>query len=1486
MRIRTLASALLLVAGTAVLPACGGGGNGFGISSQDISVTSAVLPLALSGHQINHVIPLTGGCGGPYVMAVVVGQLPPGLALNEANHSIEGVILQPGNYAFTIQIDDTGCTPFATTTQAFTWNIGVGPVVIAACDPPIIPVASYNPANSVPFGDIDGMKTTIYGSFAVFNFVIAGGQGPYTFEIIDDPNDPLDSNWGNIAMPQGMNIPPFSSSFIGAPQQTGGSIPFRFTFRVTDALNGVGYRKLQWKVDTPPIIVATTVLPNGKCGTIYSQSVQIVDGVPPFEFELTSFAANNATIVWQSPLAPIINGGAVTTNVSSGRSNIKIGTGLPGVSPYPGAAVAGPYSGILPEGVFLRENVGTFSGVPRRLGTFTCFMHVFSTTAPNEYGQHLWHTYAGTSFANSEPPNIPTPAYAFGQFNSWLVEGALLGAAPYSTIPEFELGVPYNPDAGSAGLSLLAVGGVAKDGLTDGPHLTQINNIDGTLPPPVQEYAGGYTWSIDWNPLLLGTVAPPGVVLTAHTGILSVPIPALLVRQSRQVFGFTALDEQLPTANRHSISARAAFSVGPDKVIITESGHGQASAVAVAGFNNHLQKVRVVEPLSSGAVFRNVANATELSPPGIPGTTAFTALTNLLTDIDLVRVSVNPTGWWDDTHHLNPSGARPFQHSDMNKSYTYSNMGWQSGSNPLPWNPDASAVDLPAAPSVAANPLVGIYNQGGRLYGFQSATSFGVFIVREDARIYVPIAIDYSTGYTGFGDGMVEAYGADVHSATQIAQLTISPNGRFGAMKLKTNSGTGQAAFNESASSTKIILFSLTGETPFAGSAWKIISTGSNGSSNQGVYQYANSLALTDSYLYYLCGNHLSTYSSWKEHNVYRYTLTGGAAGGALLAPNAFTAWKNDGSSIANMMSTPFQRHDNPTQLSQVIGFGGTGSFSASFTTIAVMDTEMYAFDSWNTIESGVAPMPFRVSKDGRGCAILAGQETNNFGATVDQMNHHVWLDFNGSFKQLSTLRRHSPQGGSRGYTLSRGPNAYKHWGTYFGPTTGFEISDDALKVAVVVTRQTTAVSPTSSTNWYNFRQDVVAWTTANSWTSSSEIQVTGTETAATAFFGGSHNWRFGALVFTADSAGLVFWAGYGSQNQTLSPTYQAARNFSGTMYSYNFSTSAMRSILATPAGGGAAGIAAVSAPFNPTFGLFNGAQGRLRPMGGFISRSRNFLYLTVLAAVQASEPASCTLVGFNIRSLNTATNINGKIDGEGFRVAGQPAQRGLCAVYAYGSYYPLEYRYYAPGNVDGCGGQVMAKTSGYVFYGTHFQSQAPYQVLNATSSFAGGPEHPTNWGDYGSYTGQIEGFSADVGGAVSRITQTSLSQTNGTTARSIHHIECTNDGKALAFVYCSGNTQYNYAGETVGYVQKIGFDATTGALLAGKQEWTSTLNGGRVGDAMAIDSTGSKLYVPFGGGDENAKQITEVSFNSGTNAFTTRTFGAAMRYNVLSAGR
>lgn len=1491
MRLPSLWSVAFLALAAAGLAGCGGGGTKFDVASQDIRVTDPVLPQALSGQTVNYAIPLEGGCGGPYVMSIIAGAMPPGLALDNATLSIKGVILQSGNYSFTLQIDDTGCRPDSSTVQQYTWNVGIGPVTIAVCDPPIIPLGSYSPPNSTPFNDCDGLRTTVYGEFSVFNFTVAGGTPPYTLELVDDPQDALDSNWGLSGMPQGMSIPPSSTSFIGAPQQTGGATPFRMTFKAIDAFGQVGYRKLQWKVDTPPIVVATPVLPDGRCGTAYSQFIQIVDGVPPFEFELVKEVATVCDTCWQSPLAPILTPGTITVNQVTGRSNNKITP-----SDYPSQGTPGPYgsatAGITPEGVFLREATGLLGGIPRRHGQFTFHVHVFSMLVPNEYGQHAWQTYT-PSFANSEPPASGGVAFGFTSLNTWTMENALLGAPLYSTIPELERGVAYNPDGGTPGLSFRAIGGVPKDGYTDGPHFSQISNIDGNL--PTQEQVGGYDWTINWNPLSLGTTQPAGTDFAGHTGVLSVTTPSSLVPQGRQVFSITASDQQLPTSSKHSVSTSLAFSVGPDKVVITESTSSLTATGATDAFNDQNQTVRILEPLSTGAVYRNLTNADDLTANGLPNSTAGTALGTILSSVDLMRVSVNPTGWWDDTHGLNASGARPGQHSDMNKSYTYSNSAWQSGANPIPWNPSASAVRLPNATGVTTNRSQGIYASGGRLYAFENSSHVGVFIVREDSKIYLPVVLDKANGWLTLGDGVTSAKGTG-HSLSRMCQLTISPDGRFGAMKMKQTLN-----MNESVTTTSIVLFSLTGERVFDGNTrfHKIIGTGSlsggSTSTGYGAFLYGSSLALTNSRLYYLCGNYAGNnsgdYAAWAQHAVYAYTLNSGNSAGELLAPNAIAgAWVNNGT-LANMMSTPFHKLANATSLQSAASFA-TGTIT--FTTVQVPNDDMYMYDGSNLYETALAPMPFRVSKNGTTVAILAGPEvsTSPTLGSVNRMNHYVFTHTSSNtlsqINRLTTVLRHSPQGGGRGYSLARGPSNWRNWGTYTGPTTGFEISDDATKVAVVVNRSPISISPTSTVNWYNYREDIVAFTTTNGWSTVTEVQVTGVEGVGTQLFGGTHIWRFGALVFTADNNGLIFWGGWGAQNQSLSQAYQSSRNWTGTFYSWNFGTSTLRAILPTAAGGGVDSVRSysTSSVVNPTWSAYNGAAGRIRPLGGFISRNRNFLYVVTLGAVSASDQAQNTLVGVNIRSLNTAQNINGWVDGEGFRVTGQPARRGAIPGYYYTTYYPLEYRLYAPANVDGMGGQVMAKSSGYVFYTTHYQGNGPTQSTSTTSSFSSGTEHPMFWGDYGGQTGQVEGFSADVGGRVYRMSQTSLSQSDSTAGRPMHHLETNDQGTALAFVYDTGNNQnYTYSAETVGLVQGINFDANTGVLLSGKTEWSSTLSGGRVSDAMAIDSTGTKLYVAFGTGDENAKSITEVRY-AGTTFSTRAMAGNSRRYNVLHSGR
>ena len=115
------------------------------------------------------------------------------------------------------------------------------------------------------------------------------------------------------------------------------------------------------------------------------------------------------------------------------------------------------------------------------------------------------------------------------------------------------------------------------------------------------------------------------------------------------------------------------------------------------------------------------------------------------------------------------------------------------------------------------------------------STYFGVFIIRRDGRIYVPAAFQKSsTGWVSFGDNWTRGYTSSTgqtNSVNKIPQMTVSPDGRFGAFKLRTSTSYNQY---ETADTTAILLISLTGEriSAWGDEVYKIIDTGSNGSSS------------------------------------------------------------------------------------------------------------------------------------------------------------------------------------------------------------------------------------------------------------------------------------------------------------------------------------------------------------------------------------------------------------------------------------------------------------------------------------------------------------------------------------------------------------------------------------------------------------------------------------------------------------------------------
>ena len=134
--------------------------------------------------------------------------------------------------------------------------------------------------------------------------------------------------------------------------------------------------------------------------------------------------------------------------------------------------------------------------------------------------------------------------------------------------------------------------------------------------------------------------------------------------------------------------------------------------------------------------------------------------------MDLMRCVVNATGWWDDLHGLNPLGARPIRSTATSTGY-----GYYGEAGPLVLTTvrqlaaQCTCVEIPDATDVAHDPDNGVYTNGGRLYHFESANRYGVFIIRDDGKIYVPFAKKKGSTYEGFGDTCLLTKGLDPSTA-------------------------------------------------------------------------------------------------------------------------------------------------------------------------------------------------------------------------------------------------------------------------------------------------------------------------------------------------------------------------------------------------------------------------------------------------------------------------------------------------------------------------------------------------------------------------------------------------------------------------------------------------------------------------------------------------------------------------------------------------
>ncbi|MEZ6006795.1 MAG: hypothetical protein R3F05_03360 [Planctomycetota bacterium] len=1272
----------------------------------------------------------------------------------------------------------------------------------------------------------------------------------------------------------------------------------------TDSVGQTATRKFQWKIDTPPMIVGTVSIAGGVAGEGYADTVQIVDGVPPFKFELTADLPtdlDNTSSAWSyaPPAAPTFPSVSGFTVADTGSATNKLSA-----ADYPSPAAVGPYYPAPPEGLYLNEEgglAGSFAGIPRRHGSFTINVHAFSSTVPNERGQHAF-TQLSFDVAPGAPLEMVDSFVVDGDGSNTFLATTQDGVA---TLPEFEVQQPQT-------VQMVAQGGVAFDGYTDAPHSSQ-RALD------LGEVAGTYDWSISswdsrgegWHPANSPAGRPTGIDADITGQLFTTNGGTDLERQGRQIIEVTVSDRRLPTpqVDAHEM----ALSVGPDVLIITESRQSSTTTTGsqydptVHNDGLFVKKMLIINnaaqksPLDDTDLVANhtipaAANLGALSNPlgrlisGV-GKATYTGTGRDAGANDLMRVVVNATGWWNDSFNLHPKGARAFQHADAGKSsYEYHANEYYCYSA----NPETTAVALPdiVDGSVVHAPASGIYADGGKLYTFENNTHFGVFVIREDGKVYVPIAMQKGS-WTGFGDycqAPLQGTGAGASTAShmRMVHMAVSPNGRFAAMKIMANP-TNQY---ESPSQTRVVVFDLSGEKPFGGETWRMVGTAVTSG-----YVRADALALTDAHLYMLVQRSSLNYRySWQQHNVMREDILGGT-GTAMFAPGL------PSNAASSYLSVPY--HNTPTSYISS-SWNGTTVYANYYLYMGGCST--------NRLEDEAAPIPFRVSADGSTCALLAGAYT---GATTGSsvFEFHAWVDKNGAgFVQASTTDRKAPFGGARAHRVRFGTVYYGYaglaqWGKHEGPSGGLELSDDGSKLAYTVSEASSVNSGTYystyqvhyNTEWRLNRMNVVSIESNDNWATRTERLVT----AST--FGGAHRWRFGGLSFSRDGNRLYFFGGISLKdalgtNDTYSwstSVYNGSAFVNGTYYQFDYTNPVqVRSVLPTSAGGPGANSYTASSPFNPTSGSLSTAWGNVTPMGGFWSQDGSFLYVVAGHPIQSSNNTCNRLVGIN----TTGSDINGHPAGAGFAVANWPSTRGFFDAYSNaGCYYGAMICYRGVG-VHHLARIKMAPDTGVVFWASHSSRYSTTASTSYGSAFSIG-YHST----YAKDAGHIECFSSNVGGAVQRVTTfTNDGTLSSPRGRGIHFIDVTDSGDRLAFIYDIGNTggttEYlcyqNHEG--VGYVGGIELDPFTGTLtgrtmtlLEGNEGSASGQVGtavGRAGSSLAFGTDGQRVYYSFGPGasDENQRKIVgpRIDGAGSVDGGTSVRHGTGARESVLHAGR
>jgi hypothetical protein len=247
----TLPNGLTLAAATGVLAGTptGSGTSNFSVRVTDSANTQAVaayqiqvtalppltittpspLPQGTVGTAYSQVLAASGGSGAASGWTIALGSLPPGLLISSPTGTISGTPTTPGDYAFTVQVQDAVPN---TATRSYQLSIVPAPVPLAISNASPLPNANQNADYSVDFDAV-------------------GGSGIYTAFAVD----------GGM-LPAGLTLASATGMLSGKPTEAGS---FNFSLRVTDNTGAMASKAFALSViavPPPQTGPSTTVTPD------------------------------------------------------------------------------------------------------------------------------------------------------------------------------------------------------------------------------------------------------------------------------------------------------------------------------------------------------------------------------------------------------------------------------------------------------------------------------------------------------------------------------------------------------------------------------------------------------------------------------------------------------------------------------------------------------------------------------------------------------------------------------------------------------------------------------------------------------------------------------------------------------------------------------------------------------------------------------------------------------------------------------------------------------------------------------------------------------------------------------------------------------------------------------------------------------------------------------------------------------------------------